>query len=167
MVSYRTKYWQHLRTRSVSVHQPEFNRFLRKTARPAQIAFAQIMRKHGGNPSGIEFRHHKTDRWAFVMPEVSAGTGWRIQYFSLDSFSSHHCFESLEEAVETMCREGFTVEDAGVLDALTPTVRWQQGILANDLVRQVNAGQISWETANQHWLTSMRRSDGGHAVTAA
>lgn len=148
---YQTAHWQQIKDRSLRTLQPGFDRYLRKLARPSQIAYSQVMQRYEGDPSWVEHRSKARDAWAFVLPDVSAGKGWRIQYFDLDSFTSHACFTTLEDAVEAMIREGYVVEDKGALDRLSQTARWQRGVVVNDLIRRVNMGEISWTDANREF----------------
>lgn len=156
--TYQTAYWKMLKEDRGS-RREDFFKHLLGIARPVQIAYTKIMRQHDGNPSWVEYRSTTRDAWAFVLPDVSAGKGWRIQYFDLDSFQSHACFASLEEAVQSMIREGFVVEDKGTLDRLSVTPRWQRGVAVSQIINLVNRQEISWEEANRRFAELPKREE--------
>ena len=85
-----TRSWMLLKDRSQLCIGAELSKRLRKSARPAQIAYVRIMTKHCGDPSGVEYRHHSdSERWAFVLPDAS-GDGMRIQFFDLFAQRTEH-----------------------------------------------------------------------------
>lgn len=131
MRRFLTRTWQAITSDSGGPGDPDFThesmREIRAYARPIQTAYALIMHRHKGQPAGIEFRHHMTERWAFVLRNVSSPEPWRIQYFDARGFGEHACFNSLDEAVEEMVREGFREEDRGALDRAAARPAWGEG----------------------------------------
>ena len=133
-MTYMTRSWMLLKDRSQLCIGAELSKRLRKSARPVQIAYVRIMTKHCGDPSGVEYRHHSDpERWAFVLPDAS-GDGMRIQFFDLRSFSGHQCYQTLDEAVQEMVKQGYRIEDPGVLDRVSVTSAWAEGLAWLDRV---------------------------------
>ena len=97
---------------------PPFVARLISAARHVEEVYDEIMCRHGGNPSGIEFRHVALPRWAVVLPDASKLGRTRIQFFTSSGMDTHRSFVSLEEAVENMVSEGYVVEQPRVLDSL-------------------------------------------------
>ena len=138
-MTYMTRSWKYLKDRSWIGMGADFARQLRESARPAQIAYVRIMTKHRGDPSGVEYRHYSDpERWAFVLPDAS-GDGMRIQFFDLRSFSGHQCYQTLDEAVQEMVKQGYRIEDAGVLDRVSVTSAWAEGLAWLDRVFRASA----------------------------
>ena len=130
-MAHMTKAWMHAKDRSID---PEFGRYLRELVRPVQIAYVQMMEAHQGNPTGVEYRHHKDDeRWAFVLEDASEA-GFRIQFFDTFGVSGHQHYATLDEAVQEMLSQGFMIEDQGALDRMSQTPRWAEGISWLDLI---------------------------------
>lgn len=146
-MNYMTSAWQHAKCRSLDNLHPGFARYMRDIVRQDQIAFSQIMRKHNGHLSGIEFRHVSEERWAFILPNVSGNDEWRIQYFDRDSFTSHACYASMQAAAEELVRDSYTEEDIGALDRIAATDRWRIGSQRLAILQQHNAGKIPWKDA--------------------
>ncbi len=127
---YMTKNWSACKHRSTppTPEMVEHDRWIRSLQRPNQIAFVQIMVRHDGNPSGIEFRHHSdAERWSFVLPDASTA-GYRAQFFDTHGFSGHTHFETVEQAVDEMVQRGFRIEDVGALDRVSQNPPWAQGM---------------------------------------
>lgn len=126
-MGYMTKSWAVCRRRDEQPGFEKFSRRLREHSRPKQICFVQIMQRHNGDPSGVEFRYRTELRWSFVLPDASQA-GYRLQLFDEMGFSGHSHFETLEEAVDEMVTRGFCIEDAGALDRIAGTPRWAEGM---------------------------------------
>lgn len=94
-----------------------------RAARHVEQVYGEIMRRHAGDPSGIEFRHVSYLRWAIVLPDASEPGKTRIQFFTPSGFDIHRTFATLEEAVEQMVSEGYVVEQPRMLDSLA--VGWR------------------------------------------
>ena len=130
-MAYLTKSWLHAKDRSID---PEFGKYLRELARPVQIAYVQMMNKYQGNPSGVEFRHHRDEeRWAFVLQDAS-DPGFRIQFFDTFGMFGHQHYATMDEAVQEMLLQGFLIDDAGALDRIASTPRWAEGIAWLDII---------------------------------
>lgn len=114
---------------------------------PLSIAFDRVMTQFAGDPSAVEFQHKsRDDRWAFVLPDVNAETegGWRVQYFNLDGFTSHHCEDTKLKAIDSMVSDGFIVPAQGTLDRLCPTPRWKRGVEVAGLIFKLNSRSITY-----------------------
>jgi len=75
---------------------------------------------------------------------------FRIQYFDECGFYSHYTYKTIEEAIEAMAKERFSVHCEGKLVALASTQKWQRGVEINAVLYQLNSKTISWETFNNH-----------------
>lgn len=97
--------------------------------RDANLALqAEIMARHDGQPLGIEFRHREGNRWACILPNVSGGPAFKLQFFDALSFTGHLLYGALSAALEQMLVLGYREEDAGALDRASATERWAQGL---------------------------------------
>ncbi len=143
MSTYMTRGWRLLKGLKNDGIDAGFAKHLRDLARPAQIAYARIMSKHNADPSGVEFHDHDgKERWAFVLPDVS-GTGARIQFFDPRGFSGHECYPTLTEAVQEMVRQGYRTEDPGVLDKISTTPAWIEGMAWMDRVFRASSARAA------------------------
>jgi hypothetical protein len=141
---FKTSYVEHLiKTEKVSMADA-FHRHLIAVALPTAKVFNRVMQKYGANPIGIEFRHTGRDAWAFVLPDVTEPEKTRIQYFDRNGFLSHFVCDSMQEAVETMIREDYQIDEPGILDTLSITDAWRIGTERAALVMKLNSGRISW-----------------------
>lgn len=131
---------------------PSSDRFVLRMLRPAAIAFNELMSRHSGDPSGVEFRAGEAERWAFVLPDASQPSMYRVQVFDPRGFLSHHTEGSLAACVETMVREGYRTEDAGALDRLARTPEWLRGVEVLALVQRLNAGALSFKGFKEAWV---------------
>jgi hypothetical protein len=50
----------------------------------------------------------------------------------------------MQEAVETMIREDYQIDEPGILDTLSITDAWRIGTERAALVMKLNSGRISW-----------------------
>jgi hypothetical protein len=122
-----------------------FARHLREIARPIQIAYSKLMRFANGNPIGIECKSGDSNRWGFILPEVSSNEySFRVQYFDEQGFSGHMCYQSLEKATNALISDGYRVVDSGALDRLASTETWSQGLKRNEVRTRFNRGLISY-----------------------
>lgn len=152
---YRTRAWEHvLRDREHAIPD-DFARFLRKEARPLQIAYQRLMSQYGGQPIGIECRSTNRESWAFVLPDMSGDKPWRIQQFDVDSFVGHLCFSSIEEAVEDMLRMGYLIVDSGALDRVAATDRWALGVRRAAIMQRHQEGLISYAQMVEEMSTTV------------
>lgn len=111
---------------------------------PAQACYDELLRRHDGDPSGVEFRHHSDARYAFVLADASEPGNWRIQFFDADGFSSHESYAELHEAVFEMVWQGFAQEDKGALSRLSGTPRWRTGQEIAALMQRFGRGELSY-----------------------
>lgn len=125
---------------------PGFSAMQREMAHRHQDAYHDMMTAHGGDPTGVEFKHHKDDRWAVILPEMSEperGTH-RIQYFDRHGTSSHDTRKDLDSAVEELLTGGFRETDAGAMDRLSTGLDWKVGTRAHELHLQMSKGKIGY-----------------------
>ncbi len=141
---YQTKYWARLKADldSDRAMDPGFARHLREIARPRQISYQRLMAAHSGYPVGIEYKKKDRAQWAFILPDVSGDSAWRIQSFDEDGMIGHQCYSTLEEAAEELCIN--TVIDEGALDRLSQTPRWAAGVRRHEIRLAHSRGLISW-----------------------
>lgn len=143
-LTYKTKHLLMLiETEKVSMHDG-FHRHLVASAYKTAIAYNKAMESHGGYPFGIEYRNNNRDAWAFVLTDVAEPEKTRIQYFDRGGFVSHFVCDTFEEAFETMIREGYQIEDQGILETLSVTDEWHRGSARADLIFRLNTGKINW-----------------------
>lgn len=125
---------------------PGFSAMQREMAHRHQDAYEAMMTAHGGDPTGVEFKHHKDDRWAVILPEMSEperGTH-RIQYFDRHGTSSHDTRKDLDAAVEELLTGGFRQADTGAMDRLSAGLDWKVGTRAHELHLQMSQGKIGY-----------------------
>lgn len=125
---YRTTSWERARTATLRGRPDDFAKFLRKLARPTQVAFQRLMSAYNGEPIGIELKSKDRDAWAFIVANMSGNEAWRIVLFDLDGFFSHSCYNEFVEAVERMLQDGYVTVDGGALDRVAATARWAMGV---------------------------------------
>lgn len=144
MKRYRTSHWQRIREESHEL-DTDFAKHVRKFARAQQIAFQQLMSMCEGHPVGIECKKSESrENWAFILPDMSSDSPWRIQHFDADGFSGHNCYDSLQQAAETLIGEGYRVPDPGALDRCSTALRWAIGVKRSDVRLLFNQGRIGW-----------------------
>jgi hypothetical protein len=141
---YRAAGWVRANTAFAGSQHKWFARQLRKSAYPVQKGYRQLMEAYGGEPVGIECRHTDRQHWGFVAPETGIPGQYRVQYFDEDGFSGHSVFSNLEEAVETMLRDGYRIVDVGALDKTAATPRWARGVQVATLRQQCQEGLITF-----------------------
>lgn len=120
-----------------------FEQHLLDLAVPPALAYNRIMVAYNGNPSGVEFKHHERDSWAFVLPDAAESGHSRIQYFDRNGFISHRSIDTLEMAVVDMVVERYTVDAPGTLDRLAATTQWRRGMAVAYLIQELGAGLIT------------------------
>ncbi len=123
----------------------DFARMLRKSVYPVQKVYRQLMVAYGGEPVGVECRDKTGRRWAFVAPETGEPGQFRVQYFDEDGFTGHYVHSKLEEALESMLREGYRIVDAGALDKVAATARWARGVKVAALRQRCQEGLMSFQ----------------------
>lgn len=128
---YASTRWQQARQASFS---NVIGMELRQLARPVQVAFSIVMKENAGDPSGVEYRHNSKSVWAFVLPDVSE-PGFRIQFFDIRGVLGHQHCDSLEQAVEEMVFQGYTVKDVGAFDRASSTQVWSAHIPQLDQIQ--------------------------------
>jgi len=126
-----------------TVNTGSLDSFLMNIALNESTRLNEVMVKHDGDPSGIEFRNHRRDAWAVVLKDASVQGRWRVQYMDRDGMISHFGALDLQSAVEEMLSEGYVIDDQGAVDALCQTERWKRGIEIASLMQQLNSGQIT------------------------
>lgn len=127
----------------------EFHRYLLSIEFAPAVAYDQVMRAHGGDPSGVEYRREDRESWAFVLPDASQPGMHRIQYFDEHGFSSHHPCDSVATAVDTMVSEGFQVRDDGALDRIGCLASFNLGMETASLIQLLNRNAITMSEFNE------------------
>lgn len=82
-------------------------------------------------------------RWMMVHRSTLQDGGWRLTTFLEDGFWGHMEFASKGEAVREAARSGFYLRDDDALSRLQDTPAFVRGCYKNDLVVQMNAGEIN------------------------
>jgi hypothetical protein len=106
--------------------------------------FREIMGRHNGNPTGVEFSNKEGTQWAFVLEDAGKPGRFRLQNFDKSGFIGHYTRDTLQEVVEEMIKMGYVTEDASALDRFAPTVEWEMGQEIADLHRQLGFRQINF-----------------------
>ena len=75
----------------------------------------------------LEFKHHRGDHHAVVLPDASEPGRWRVSHFDERGFNGHRTFDDRHEAVADMAKEGYHVPARGSLDRLASTETWAKG----------------------------------------
>ena len=141
---YRAACWLRANTAFSRSGNKEFARMLRKQTYPVQKVYRQLMDSYAGEPLGVECRSISRQQWAFVAPETGVPGQFRVQYFDEDGFTGHFVHTKLEEAVESMLREGYRVIEAGALDKIAATPRWARGVQVATLRQRCQEGLMSF-----------------------
>lgn len=93
--------------------------------------------------AGGILKHITDERWIFVLPDVSGGETWRMQYFDPKGFSGHGLYKNAREAIETAVGLGFEKRDDGALDRMQQLPSFWRGVYAAELIRKINGGKLS------------------------
>jgi hypothetical protein len=84
-----------------------------------------------------------SERWAFVLPDMTEPGQWRIQYFDTRGFSGHGIYASAEAALDSAIASGFEVRDDQALDRVQTLASFWRGIHAAELIRRINCKQLT------------------------
>jgi len=141
---YRSAGWLRANTAFARSGNKDFARMLKKSAYPVQKVYRLLMEAYGGEPVGVECRDRSRQQWAFVAPETGEPGQFRVQYFDEDGFTGHYVHSKLEEALESMLREGYRILDAGALDKVAATARWARGVKVAALRQRCQEGLMSF-----------------------
>lgn len=117
--------------------------FMMNIALTESLRLNDVMKKHAGDPSGIEFKQKSRDVWAVVLQDASVQGSWRVQYLDRDGMISHFGTVDLQAAVEEMLSQGYVMADQGAADTLCQTERWNRGVAIAGLMQQLNSGKIT------------------------
>lgn len=120
----------------------DFERFEQYLAHKRAELAAQIEALGDMSAGGI-LKHFKEERWIFVLPDVSGGDTWRIQYFDPKGFSGHGLYNNAREAIETAVRLGFETRDDGALDRMQQLPSFWRGGYAAELIRKINGRELT------------------------
>lgn len=141
---YRAAGWLRANTAFARSGNKAFARMLKKSAYPLQKVYRLLMEAYAGEPVGVECRCTTRQHWAFVAPETGVPGQYRVQYFDEDGFTGHYVHTKLEEAVESMIREGYRVIEPGALDRIAATARWARGVQVAALRQRCQEGLMSF-----------------------
>lgn len=111
-------------------------------------ALARTIARMGDPAHGVELRHSADARYVLLLPDVAEPGMWRMQRFDPKGFSGHDLLPSKEALLESAAGQGFVEPDPGVLDRLAQTPAFQRGNFLTDLVRQINARELTHDQAN-------------------
>lgn len=119
--------------------------FLEQIRRDKQRSIEEI----GDVTNGVILANRSGARWVFLLPDMTTYGMWRMQRFDERGFSGHGIYNSHDDLVEAAVTEGFTHPDPGALDRLQGTSLFQRGNYLSDLVRQINASELSHAEADR------------------
>jgi hypothetical protein len=142
---YQTQRMKYLVGRNFGEGKDGFRAMLFEKAEKIDGLYRGIMEQTEGDPLGLEFKQPDSDRWAFLVPEMSSPEDgkFRIQYFDKKGFYSHSTQKTMEEALETMLNEGFHEQDRGALDRLSRDPAWRRGSEVGALLQRLNGRCIT------------------------
>lgn len=102
---------------------------------------------------GATLKHPSRDQWVTFFPDASHPGQYRWQQYGLDGFISHGTHSTLFQAALEAAQMGFTAQDDGAPDRLFGSARFECGNRITDVIRAVNAGQVSWNDAHRRVAT--------------
>ncbi|MEX3983760.1 hypothetical protein AB4Y45_32780 [Paraburkholderia sp. EG287A] len=141
---YRAAGWLRANTAFARTGNKGFARMLKKSTYPVQKVYRYLMETYGGEPVGVECRNTDRQHWGFVAPEPGIPGQYRVQYFDEDGFTGHNVHTTLDDAVETMVREGYRIVEPGALDKTAATSRWARGVKVAALRQRCQEGLMSF-----------------------
>lgn len=97
----------------------------------------------GDMSEGGILKQASSERWAFVLPDMTEPGKWRIQYFDARGFSGHGVYNTGDECVDSALASGFTVRDDQALDRVQGLASFWRGNHAADLIRRINCGELT------------------------
>lgn len=83
---------------------------------------------------GVEARDSASRLWAAILPETG-GKIVRIQFWGKNGFNAHACYNTPEQALREMVRQGFIYPDPGSLGRMAATKAFVEG---NRLVEEMH-----------------------------
>lgn len=97
----------------------------------------------GDMSQGGILKQATSERWAFVLPDVSEPGKWRIQYFDTRGFSGHSVYNTADECVDSALASGFALRDDQALDRAQQLASFWRGNYAADLIQRINSGAMT------------------------
>jgi hypothetical protein len=107
----------------------------------------QVLQDAGGQLLGLELEHPTLKSFALIMADASTPGMYRAQYFDRNGLKAHMTWESPEKVLENLIMEGYCVVARGALEALSRTRSWAIGMYKVDLIRRLNAGELTFGKA--------------------
>jgi hypothetical protein len=95
---------------------------------PLARRFNDLMVLTNGLPEGLELVSKTGWHWAVILRDASEPGRWRAQYFDDAGFSGHVTKDTPDAVLEDLVRYGYHTPAPGVLDRLSVTPKWAQGI---------------------------------------
>ncbi len=83
-------------------------------------------------------------RGVLISPSTE-GSGWRISYFDDDGFSGHAVRGTKKDAILTVLRDGYTIEDQTMLRDLLRTERFREGNARTEQLQNMQARRTAGE----------------------
>lgn len=144
--------WTEMMHESEDCKSKRFYQRLIKSAQKKNAAYQRVM--FAFLETGVGLTLARKGQWALILPDASEPGRYRYQLFDESGFIGHVVRDSGEETVKEAFIEGFReVAEGDVLATLSKTDKWKVGTLRNDLISQVNRGQITHEEANRRYLS--------------
>lgn len=97
----------------------------------------------GDTGAATTWRKPGRTSWMMVLPDPARYGHWRVQSFHPSGLGATESFTQRADALEHVKAAGFTVRDDRALDRLKDSARFERGLLADSLARQLAAGEIS------------------------
>lgn len=97
----------------------------------------------GDLSGGGILKHLNTERWVFVLPDMTDAGKWRIQYFDARGFSGHGTYNSVDDCASMALASGFVERDDTALDRVQRLASFWRGNYAADLIQRINCGELS------------------------
>lgn len=109
--------------------------------------YQRIMTETNGDPLGVEFKHAKSQEWAYITPEMSDlnDGDFRVQKFDEKGFFTHSTCKTIEDAVELLAKDNFIEKDSGRLDLVSDSYSWRRGMASWEIINKVNQGKLSYQ----------------------
>lgn len=98
-----------------------------------------------------------------VLPDATEPGRFRYQCFNQTGFTGHTTRDTVEQVLLEAFRDGYrNIEFDDVLSKFCATKEWEKGSLLNDLVRQINCGDLTHKEADQLYEEGLAKIDERH-----
>lgn len=121
---------------------------LRNEASAMNARYQRILYEFSEQGLGLTLKSRNA--YCVLLEDATEPGRYRYQMFNSSGFIGHLTRDTPEEVLLEAFRDGFRdIESSDVLGQFCGTVEWERGTLINDLVRQVNQGEISHKEASE------------------